>query len=214
LSLAYNDERARQAFEAAVVEAQEAAPAVVKNAVNPHTQSRYANLEAIARAMQPVMGRAGLRLSFSEGKPEAPGCMRIVGELGHRLGHVREYWIDLPLDGVGSKGNSNMSPVHAKGSTFSYGSRYLLTKIFNIPIVAEDNDGNAKEAKSGAYVTAEDVAMLRRHIKGAKVEEARVVAWLQTRDGNIKELAHLLQSEITMVMDHLREIAKAQRGGA
>ncbi len=47
----------------------------------------------------------------------------------------------MPLDGVGIKGNANMTKIHGKSSSTSYARRYLMCMIWNIP--TQDDDGNA-----------------------------------------------------------------------
>jgi len=69
--------------------------------------------------------------------------------LSHSAGHTRKYWVDLPLDQAGIKGTVNKTPMHATGSTFSYGRRYLVVMIFNISVIGEDDDGVAAGSKNG-----------------------------------------------------------------
>ena len=38
------------------------------------------------------------------------------------------------MDGVGLKGNPNMSPAQASGATFTYGRRMALTGLFNLTV--------------------------------------------------------------------------------
>ncbi len=119
-------------------------PIVLEDAENPHTRSRYASLESVNRTCKPCYTRNGFSLQFAEEKAEQPDMIRIICDVLHSGGHERRYHIDLALDGTGSQGGkSAMNAVQGKGSTFSYGQRYLVKMIFNLTISGEDTDGNA-----------------------------------------------------------------------
>src|SRR3990167_4563778 len=65
----------------------------------------------------------------------------LTWDILHKAGHKETYHYDVPLDGVGLKGNANMTKIHGKSSSVSYGRRYLMCMIWNIP-TQDDNDGN------------------------------------------------------------------------
>jgi hypothetical protein len=55
------------------------------------------------------------------------------------------YHLDLPIDGVGAKGNAigAMNPVQGCISTGTYGQRVLTCRAFNITVADTDMDGQA-----------------------------------------------------------------------
>lgn len=137
----YEANEAKKAFSNAMAECQKEMPMIMRNADNLQTQSKYAKHEMICKQIKPVYTKHGFSLSFHEGKSEAEGWMRIVCDVDHAMGHSKQYFIDLPMDDKGIKGTVNKTGIHAKGSTFSYGRRYLTLMIFDLATY-DDNDGN------------------------------------------------------------------------
>jgi hypothetical protein len=65
----------------------------------------------------------------------------VCADILHSAGHKETYHYDVPLDGKGIQGNANMTKIHGKSSSVSYGRRYLMCMIWNIP--TQDDDGNS-----------------------------------------------------------------------
>ncbi len=135
------DRNAEAEFAGAMSAVQAELPTIVKDAENTHTRSRYARLDAIARVLRPIYTRHGFSLSFAEGVTSREGYVRIECVLRHRAGHSEPGHVDLPLDDKGASGKTNKTPVHATGSTFAYGQRYLTLLVFNVTTGDEDDDG-------------------------------------------------------------------------
>lgn len=149
------DRSAAAAFNAAMVRAQGCIKPVVRDQLNTHTNSYYANLEAIDRKATPIYTAEGLALSFGTEDSPIAGHVRVVCDVMHELGHVKRYKVDLPLDGAGARGNANKTGVQAHGSTYSYARRYLTVLIFNVTIANEDNDGNDAEPEQATTQAAQ-----------------------------------------------------------
>ena len=135
-------EEARKAFFDAMNRVQADAPVVVRDAHNPQTNSHYAKLESVSKALKPIYTAHGLSLAFGTDASPVEGCVRITCDVQHVQGHERSYFADIPLDIAGIKGSTNKTKVHATGSSYSYGQRYLTCLIFNITLANQDNDGN------------------------------------------------------------------------
>lgn len=133
---------AERAFSAAMNAVQKAIQPVIANANNPQTKSRYATYEALDHVLRPIYTQHGFSISFGTGDIEKPDFVRVVAKLRHSDGHSEPYHIDMPADGKGAKGGDVMTKTHATGSAMSYGKRYLLIAMFNIPVRGEDDDGN------------------------------------------------------------------------
>jgi ERF superfamily len=133
---------ARQEFMLAMSSAQAEIPFVIKKSNNPQTSSKYAKLEALAKAAAPVIEKHGFSLMFSEGDSANPAKIRIQCRVTHKGGHFEDFKIDLSPDDKGMKGNDSKTAIHGQGSTFSYGQRYLTKGIFNMIVIGEDDDGN------------------------------------------------------------------------
>lgn len=143
-----NRERAFQAereFTAALRDAQEAMPAVVRGAANQSTGKLYASLDDILPVVKPILAAAGFALSFAEADCPLAGWKRTVCDLRHCGGHSVRYHVDLPLDGVSAKGNAigSMNPIQAAVSSGTYGQRVLLVRICNLTIADSDADGQS-----------------------------------------------------------------------
>jgi hypothetical protein len=135
-------ERAEQAFNAAMSEAQAKMGRVSTDATNSQTRSKYATYGQLDRALRPIFTALGFALSFSSGDGAPDGCVRVICYVSHRDGHTRTYQADMPADGKGAKGGDVMTKTHAAGAAFTYGQRYLLKMIFNVAIGEDDTDGN------------------------------------------------------------------------
>ena len=135
------DRQAKQAYSAAMSACQREMPLIVKNAENTQTNSKYSKHEMICKAIKPIYTKHGFSLTFSEGKADVEGEIRTICDVEHELGYSKQYHIDLPKDNAGIKGTVNKTPIHAKGSTFSYGRRYLTLMVFDLATY-DDNDGN------------------------------------------------------------------------
>lgn len=137
--------RAREAFNAAMTAVQIQMPCAVRDAENKQTNSRYIRLETLSTLAKPIYTAHGFALSFSEADSPQPGWKRIVCHITHIQGHGEQRFIDLPVDGIGPKGNpiGGMNAVQGAISTGSYGQRVLTCRIFNITVADTDLDGDA-----------------------------------------------------------------------
>ena len=77
--------------------------------------------------------------------------VKITTFLGHCAGHVITTTLALPLDTSGNK-----TPMHALGSTVSYGKRYGLLTVSGIA-TQDDDDGKAAGDKPST-TTVEEIA--------------------------------------------------------
>jgi len=130
----------KKIFHAAMIAAQEDMKPVLRNCENKESHSRYANLEAIDRAIRPVYTRHGFVLSFNS-KEGRDGMITMSCSCMHKGGYAKDYELAGHLDGTGIKGTHNKTGIMAAGSTVSYLRRYLTCMIFNIVLTNEDDDG-------------------------------------------------------------------------
>ena len=148
--------QAKKMYSDSFAAAQAQIESVVKTKLNPQTHSKYAGLENIIEGAKPIYTKEGFAVIFYEGD-SIPEHVRIYADVLHRAGHKETYHYDVPIDGVGLKGNANMTKIHAKASSTSYGRRYLMCMIWNIP-TGDDNDGNNAQAPK---VSKEQLSALR-----------------------------------------------------
>lgn len=161
----YAQEQARLAeieFNSAMAKTQAEISPIAAKAYNDQTQSTYAKLEAIDRAITPIHTKNGLSVSYdtetkNEADPIPQGYLRIVAWVRHSGGHKERHHIDLPPDAVGARGNTNKTMVHAIGSTNTYARRYLKLMAFNVSTF-DDRDGNQKDKRPGKQVDEKALA--------------------------------------------------------
>lgn len=161
------DRVAETAFNAAMADAQAAMLPVVAKSKNDQTNSRYAKLDAIAKAIDPIITKHGFAKSFGQGESPKDNHYRVTMELTHRAGHKKSYQLDVPVDATGLKGSVNKTATHALGSTMSYGRRYLKLLAFDIA-TGDDDDGNAAGFQ---YITEEQVLELQELLSTNAVSE-------------------------------------------
>ena len=133
-------DEARKDFAANFTIAQADIEGVAKGKYNPQTKSNYAGLDGVIQMCKPVYTKSGFSVIFYEGDAKEAGNIRVCADVLHESGHKETYYYDVPLGGVGIAGKVNMTAIHAKATSVSYGKRYLLCMIWNIP--TQDNDGN------------------------------------------------------------------------
>jgi hypothetical protein len=136
------DREAEREFAEAMNACQTEMPAIVRDALNKQTNSKYARLETVNEQIKGIYVRHGLSLSFGTESSPLEHHIRVTCDVMHSGGHVKHYQADFPLDDAGMQGSINKTPMHATGSTMSYGRRYLIYLIFNLSLANEDNDGN------------------------------------------------------------------------
>lgn len=156
---------ARAAFAAAFAAAKREMGPAIKNVENTQTNSKYADLGAISKAVDEALANHNLTPTFGNDISPVPGCYRVTCELMHsdperRLSFSKHYQADVPSDLTGPKGNQNKSATHAFGSTMTYGRRYLKCLMFDIAIKGEDDDGNGAGGKAAKEVTVTELQKL------------------------------------------------------
>lgn len=140
-------ERKKTAYTAAMARAQARMIPVLNNATNTHTSSKYAKLAAINKMAVPIYGEEGLAVSFKTGAAERQGERRTIAIVSHEAGYMttdEDFFVDLPLDDGGLRGNANKTALHAAKSTNTYSKNMLVCMVFNISTEddASDDDGN------------------------------------------------------------------------
>ena len=141
----YERNEARKAFSSDFSAVQANIAAVVKTKINPQTHSKYAGLDSVLESSKPVYTEQGFSIIFYEGKTDVAENVRVCADVLHKAGHKETYHLDVPLGGVGIKGVVNMTKIHAKATSVTYGRRYLLCMIWNIP--TQDDDGAGVDEK-------------------------------------------------------------------
>ena len=134
-------ERARRAFNIAMSEAQTEMLPVVRDSKNDHLRNKYAKLETIDSAIRPIYTRHGFSVRYGSAPAPLEGHIRITCTVAHAAGYFEESYLDSPTGNAGSQGGRTATtPVQAVGSAVTYLRRYLLSMVFNVVTVGEDDD--------------------------------------------------------------------------
>lgn len=220
-------DQAKKEFVAAFAKAQEEMGPVAKDANNPQTQSRYASLAALDRAIRPIYTKHGFSMSFDAEDSPIEGHVRVVCFLSHKSGHEKKYHVDMSCDGLGAKGGAVMTKTHAMGSAFSYGKRYLAGNVWNIASAEKDDDGNAAGGRADHLISYEQTNVLfelvtetgsdiNRFLEVAKVsqftdDEDRDVDAVKERLGQIKASQF---KDLVTKLNMKKRLLTSAKGGA
>lgn len=187
--------QSEQAFSDAMKAAQAEMPTVVKDRHNTQTNSDYATLDAINKAITPVYTAHGFSLSYDTEDSPLDGHVRVVCHVLHRDGHSKSYRYDTPMDSAGIGGKVNKTPTHARGSAITYGRRYLVLMIFNLS-TGYDDDGNGESGyDSSDWLTAikdastmDELESLRTELKKAGIPKSAMKGIAARWSARAKEL--------------------------
>ena len=203
---AMEEDAQRKAFNAAMAACKAELPQVVKNAENTDNKSQYATLDKIGHAIDAVIAKYGFSTSFNPAPGAPPGFQRIEATVAHTAGHERHYTADLPLDAAGKNGTINKTPIHAWGSTMSYGRRYLTMMIFDVKskVATPDDDGRA--AGSGPTITQEQADKLRELMEAAEANPRIFLEYY--RISSVEELPAIKLASATAAIE--KQLAKKE----
>lgn len=162
--------RAEREFFEAMAECKAELPAVVKDKVNDHTKKRYASLEQVSAAIDPIITRHGFTVGVRQGESKQPGWIKLIATVRHRGGHSEETELDLPVEKSGG-----MNAVQAVCSSVSYGRRYLKCMVFDLAIADSDKDGN----QPSQFIDAKQLDNLARLIDETETDAAKFLKWAE-----------------------------------
>lgn len=135
--------QARKAYDQAVAAAKRDIPPIQRNAIG-HNAKKYADIAAIAKAVDPIIGKHGLSYRYRTTQTDR---ISVTCILSHEAGHSEETTLSGPPDTSGSK-----NAIQAIGSTLTYLQRYTLVQMLGL---AAGNDDDGKAAGDGEKITAQ-----------------------------------------------------------
>lgn len=158
-------EEAQRAFDKAIA----AAKAEIKPIARTEKghNGNYANLAAIADAVDPILSRHGL--NYRHRTAQSQDGLTVTCILSHELGHREETAITADADKSGNKNS-----IQAIGSTQTYLMRYTLVAALGLS-TTKDDDGQAAGKGSGTISDAQ-VAELRQLIDQSETDIAKFCA--------------------------------------
>jgi hypothetical protein len=198
------DREAEQAFNAALLAAQDEIRPILRNRTNSSTNSTYADLEAVSDAIDPVFRKHGFSSSFGTTDCPLAGHYRVTCRLSHTGGHHRDYQADVPADTAGIKGSANKTATHGFGSALSYGRRYL--KLLIADVSTTDDDGRA--AGNGGPINAEQLAVLNGLADAVKADKIAFCKYLKV--DSLRDLAAFHYNDAVHVLTQKNPTAARQ----
>lgn len=190
--------KAKKAFARAFSSAQANIGAVIKTKTNNQTHSKYADLGDVIESAAPIYTKEGFSMIFYEGDCPKENHVRIYVDILHCAGHVETKHYDVPMDGKGLRGNDNMTSIHGKASSVSYGRRYLMCMIWNIP--TSDNDGNTKTI---AKISEKQLSTLLDLLAAKELSEKKLLEFLK-----IEKLEDLPESDYMKAISAINSAVK------
>jgi hypothetical protein len=190
--------QAKREFAQSMAAAQAEIEPVARDRRNTQTNSNYATLEAIAKAVKPITARHGFSLSFDTLQTENTNMLRVSCDISHSGGHTKTFTAEIPIDAAGMAGKVNKTPTHAFGSTMSYARRYLTMMAFDI--ATDDDDGNGAHAPE--TVSAEQYQAIRDVIEETGADEVRFLKFW-----GVSQLHEIHASKADEAIKAIREAA-------
>jgi hypothetical protein len=193
--------RAREAYNAAMSEAQREMPGVIRDKLNSHLKSKYARLETVDAAIKPVYSKHGFSLSFGTLPDALPDHCHISCECRHSGGHVEKFEGNFPLDLKGLAGGANKTPIQAMGSTISYARRYLTLMIFNVAVLDEDNDGNGAGAER---INEGEIAAINKELERIFPDDRAGVVMRMLTLAEVETIPEIPKTKFQLILKKLR----------
>ncbi len=215
----YQQIQAEQAWNISMTNSQRDMQPLVRNRQNTHNKKWYATFEQLDQQIRPIYLREKFSLCFTEIPQDNPEICRMALDILHEQGHVRRFMKDVHIDGKGIKGNTNMTPTQADGSTASYARRYVAKLAFNLVEQGEDLDG---DVATQARVSQEELDLLDYNIRELTILRGKAVdiqGLMRFADPNLKAFGDMNREQFTRVlseMTHQREEifrAEKKKGG-
>jgi hypothetical protein len=192
LSERWEANQARKAFDEAVASAKAEIPVIVKNASSHN--SKYADFAAIARAVDPVLSKHGIRYRFRTQQNEKSISVTCV--LTHKDGHAEENTLTGPVDATVGK-----NAIQAIGSTLTYLQRYSLVQALGLA-ASKDDDG--AEAITGRLISPSQLAQLNELADEVNADKIKFCKYLR-----VESLSQIKDKDF----DHAMRLLEAKRVG-
>ena len=135
------DYESRERFNASLLRIQQTIKPILKRGKGEKPGSKYALIEDIDAALNPLLAQEKMNLSFEPAISEKPNTIVVTAILAQGA-YERRYPLEMPADGAGPKGGAVMTRTHATGSAMTYAKRYLKNFIFDLQFKQKDDDGN------------------------------------------------------------------------
>ena len=161
------DYESRERFNASLLRIQRSIKPILKSGKGEKPGQRYALIEDIDAALNPLLEKEAMTLSFEPSISEKPNFIVVTAVLAQGA-YERRYPLEMPADGSGPKGGQVMTRTHATGSAMTYAKRYLKNFIFDLQFKQGDDDGNKAGGKQVGSLDEREFIRHRDNIENAK----------------------------------------------
>jgi hypothetical protein len=175
---------------------------VVRTIKNPQTQSFYAKLEHVDRAIRPIYIKHGFALSDNTVPPLQPGNVRVECLCSHIGGHTQAFYREAPPDTKGPKGNPVKTELHGIASVETFMRRYLHCGIFNVVFEGMDDDGN------GGPISEEEVQDILERMEQGKINSGKFLKYMRLPSTVGEIIAMIPKSDLGKALLALEELIK------
>ena len=201
------DYESRERFNASLLRIQQTIKPILKRGEGEKPGSKYALIEDIDAALNPLLAQEKMNLSFEPAISEKPNTIVVTAILAQGA-YERRYPLEMPADGAGPKGGAVMPRTHATGSAMTYAKRYLKNFIFDLQFKQKDDDGSKAGGPQAGHLDKGEIdgrcdeiekAATKNEVArcyfaaleaGSKVgDNAANKAFIAARDKRMKELA-------------------------
>ncbi|WP_375667891.1 MULTISPECIES: ERF family protein [unclassified Bartonella] len=164
---------------------------IEQNAINNHTNSKYATLDQYIDAVKKGLATYKFAL-FYRIKNQTEKNVTIEITLSHPSDNQISTEGTFPIDSTGSKNS-----IQSLGSTLTYARRYLLGMLLNLASKEDDTDGNPPIKKA----FPQQINEIRRLIVQTQAEEEKILAYVDVKklddmsEGQAQTVLHLLKKK-------------------
>jgi hypothetical protein len=178
-------DRALEAFNRAFVQFKKECPPIPRTrktdqytrvtADGRRVQGDFADLETIAKVVNPVLLRHGLSYRWTDTKL-IDGLMVVTCRLAHEDGHSEDspsppFPVGKPI--VSKAGNQVQSVQQVSASTSTYARRYSLISALGLTTVDEDDDGLGENGEPAGSITEEQAKTIQDLIIQSEADRVR-----------------------------------------
>ena len=200
------DRRAAQEFAEAMSRFQAACPPIQKQSearitTKSGTQYRvkYAELDTIARIVNPILRECGL--SYSWDSAVEAKQLKCICTLRHVNGHSVSASFSCPTDASGA-----MNEQQKVAAALTYARRQSLVQVLGLTTTEPDTDGVSSET-----VSESQAADLRAKVKEVAANEYRFLTWLGVE---CKPEVEFEDYKKILASDYARALSELERRGA
>lgn len=188
------DRNAKAEFSADFVRMKPNLPKVLRTKDNKQTQSKYAPLEDINQAIDPILKEYGFGTA-TKVLSQTADSVTVRAELWHRSGHIEETTITMPLDRAGIQGTVNKTGPHATASSVTYAKRVAICALLNIS-TGDDKDGNSEVV----FVDYEQAVEIDQMIAKVKADKAKFLKVM-----GVDDVRHIRANEYKKAISLLKK---------